>query len=105
MIPKKNFEVTKPESISTETPDLICNEKLFLSWKRYLKKWASSKNEDWNVVSLDGGKYNIPQDSRHSRELALKGNEYKDFLITYNEYLDKGIKLCIAERQKNNGPL
>jgi phage/plasmid-associated DNA primase len=93
MIPKKNFEVTKPESISTETPDLICNEKLFLSWKRYLKKWASSKNEDWNVVSLDGGKYNIPQD------------EYKDFLITYNEYLDKGIKLCIAERQKNNGPL
>lgn len=95
MSQKKNFEVTKTESFSTEnsSSDLIYKEKLFLSWKRNLKKWSASKGDEWNVVSLDGGKYNIPQDA------------YNDFLNLYKDYLSNGCKLCIAEKQKPTGPL
>jgi len=65
MVEKKSISLVKPENISTETnaDNLIYDKKLFLSWKRNLKKWSSSKGEEWNVVSLDGGKYNIPEDS------------------------------------------
>lgn len=77
--------------IELDTSNPINNNALFLSWKSYLKKYKTTN--EYNVLSLDKGKYFIPDD------------EYKDFLNEYKKYLEKGTKLCIVEKQLDIGPL